>query len=146
MSVVRERRCVFACRPRSRHVCVAVRASKPAGWIRIRLVLWFAAAGASGCAGLPGSWETDAADAARLSIVGATNGGEMFGGFDSIDGRHLKTVPHTLSVKPGRRTIGYLCELILDGPPAATIEMDFLPGKAYEFRCAADGKATVVEK
>ncbi len=100
----------------------------------------------SGCAGVPSSYEFDSPEAAKLSFVRSGIDADFDHSFASIDGRHLKGAPHTLSVKPGTRTIGYYCQLFLDGPPPPTLTMDFESGRAYEFHCADGAEAAVHEK
>jgi hypothetical protein len=65
-------------------------------------------------------------DAAALDAVG---------GFVTLEGQPLPGRPLRIEVVPGRRRIGYLCHVVLDGP-TAVLERVFEAGKAYELHCA----------
>ena len=78
----------------------------------------------------------------------AAEGGDAYSirGFTGIDGRTLRSGARKLQVLPGHRTIEYMCQMTVDGPPLPKVTMEFKAGKSYELHCTpASAEATVVE-
>ena len=98
----------------------------------------------SGCAGAPPL--DNSVDAVILEFITTdASAGTLVkrGDFVSVDGLGLKNVTHTLSIKPGKRSVGYMCAIILDGPPPPVVTMRFEPQQHYAFQCTGEFKATV---
>jgi len=108
----------------------------------MRLVVLLALT-AAGCAGIPPTAPLDSSEEhATLTLVSNDPSTDLPGCFDSLDGHYLQKSPSTIFIKPGRRTVGYSCQAILDGPET-TLTADFEPRKSYLIRC--DGAHAKVE-
>jgi hypothetical protein len=98
----------------------------------------------SGCVGAP---PLDySANAATLEFVTTDASADTIvkrGDFVSVDGLTLKNITHMLSIKPGKRSVGYMCAIILDGPPPPVVTMRFEPQQHYTFQCTGQFKAIV---
>jgi hypothetical protein len=83
-------------------------------------------------------------DHTELTLVSNDPKTDLPGCFTSLDGHYLKGFLSKISIKPGERKVGYMCQAILDGPEI-TLTANFKPRKAYLVRCAGAG-ATVEEQ
>jgi len=93
--------------------------------------------GIAGCAGVPPVAPLDSSEEhATLTMVSNNPGVDLPASLASLDGIDLKGFHSTISVKPGKRTVGYVCQAVLDGPPPPTITAEFEPRKAYLLRCS----------
>lgn len=52
-------------------------------------------------------------------------------------------ITHMLSIKPGKRAVGYTCSIILDGPPPPVVTMRFEPRQHCIFQCTGEFHAIV---
>jgi hypothetical protein len=103
--------------------------------MRIFLLL---AVGIAGCAGTPPTAPLDNSEEhATLTLVSNDPYTDLPGFFASLDGHDLKDIPRTILVKPGKRTVGYVCHVVLDQRPP-TVTAYFEPHKTYVFRCAGE--------
>ena len=99
----------------------------------------------TGCAGVPPTAPLDSSqEHATLTLVSNDPKTELPGSLTSLDGHYLKDFPSTISIKPGERRVGYMCQAILDGPEV-TLTAHFEPRKVYILRCAG-ARATVEEQ
>ena len=109
----------------------------------MRLVI-VATAVLTACAGSPPIDNSE--NAAILEFAPPIDSKTRLRSFTSIDAYVLNTAALKISIKPGKRTIGYFCAIYLDGPPPPTITENFGAGKTYVFDCKDEVHAMVHEK
>ena len=98
----------------------------------------------SACAGAPPL--DNSRNAATLEFIPSSVPVDTFlkcGNFVSVDNLRLKEITNSLSIKPGKHTVGYMCAIILDGPPPPSVTMRFEPHQHYAFQCTGQFKAAV---
>ena len=108
------------------------------------LLVTFAVCALSACAGVPPL--DNSGNAATLEFTTSVVPVGAFlkrGNFVSVDGLRLKEITNTLSIKPGKHSVGYMCAIILDGPPPPVITMRFEPQQHYVFQCTGEFKVVV---
>ena len=101
----------------------------------------------SSCAGAPPLDNSGNAATLEFIATDATAGTLVKrGNFVSVDGLGLKSITPALSIKPGKRSVGFMCAIILDGPPAPVVTMRFEPQQHYVFQCTGEFSATVKQR
>ena len=110
--------------------------------MRLALLLTLAI---TGCAGAPPTVPLDSSEqGAKLTVVSNDPKTDLPGSLTSLDGHRFNRFLSTISIKPGERTVGYMCQAILDGAETK-LTANFKAGKAYLLRCAGP-HATVEEQ
>lgn len=110
----------------------------------MRFLLFLGVLALFGCVGVPPLDNSESR--ATLEFAKPEGQRHAYWYFASVDGHRLKSVPKTIGIQPGVRTIGYYCAVWLDGPPPTELSMDFNPGKIYIFHCMDNYHAQITEK